>query len=112
MSSAATIEQFFGHSKRLILIYLFTILEQMIKRDQLDSFELMLILVLIRLAENTHGVQICEELEKLTSRDIPIGSVYAAMKWLEDKAFYVTVRRLKEVRETQRSLVKVGQGLA
>ena len=68
-----------------------------------------------------------EELEKRTGRDVAIGSVYAALERLEDKGFvtselgeatperggrakryfHVTARGLKEVRETQRSLVKL-----
>lgn len=50
----------------------------MTKRDQLGSFELMVILVLIRLGDNAYGVPICEELEKRTGRDVAVGSVYAA----------------------------------
>jgi DNA-binding PadR family transcriptional regulator len=103
----------------------------MTKRDQLGNFELMVMLVLIRLGEKAYGVPICEELEKRTGRDAAIGSVYAALERLEDKGFvsselgeptperggrakkyfHVTARGLKEVRETQRSLVKLWQGL-
>jgi PadR family transcriptional regulator PadR len=103
----------------------------MTKRDQLGSFELMVILALIRLGENAYGVPTCEELEKRTGRDVAVGSVYAALERLEDKGFvtselgeatperggrakkyfHVTARGLKEVKETQRSLVKLWQGL-
>jgi DNA-binding PadR family transcriptional regulator len=103
----------------------------MTKRDQLGSFELMVILVLIRLGDNAYGVPISEELEERTGRDVAIGSVYAALERLEDKGFvaselgeptaerggrakkyfHVTARGLKEVRETQRSLVKLWNGL-
>jgi PadR family transcriptional regulator len=103
----------------------------MTKREQLGNFELMVMLVLIRLGDNVYGVPICEELEKRTGRDVAIGSVYAALERLEDKGFvrselgeptperggrakryfYVTARGLKEVRETQRSLVKLWHGL-
>jgi PadR family transcriptional regulator PadR len=106
-------------------------IEQMTKRDQLGNFELMVMLVLIRLGENAYGVPICEELEKRTGRDVAIGSVYAALERLEDKGFVasllgeptperggrakkyfrVTARGLKEVRETQRSLMKLWYGL-
>jgi DNA-binding PadR family transcriptional regulator len=103
----------------------------MTKRDQLGNFELMVMLVLIRLGENAYGVPICEELEKRTGRDVAVGSVYAALERLEDKGFvtselgeptperggrakryfHVSARGLKEVRETQRSLVKLWHGL-
>ena len=103
----------------------------MTKRDQLGSFELMVILVLIGLGDNAYGVPICEELETRTGRDVAVGSVYAALERLEDKGFvtsvlgeptperggrakkyfHVTARGLKEVKEAQRSLVKLCQGL-
>jgi PadR family transcriptional regulator, regulatory protein PadR len=109
----------------------FAILEQMTKRDQLGAFELVVILVLIRLGDNAYGVPICEEIEKRTGRDVAIGSVYAALERLEDKDFvtselgeptaerggrakkyfHVTARGLTEVRETQRSLVMLWRGL-
>jgi DNA-binding PadR family transcriptional regulator len=103
----------------------------MTKRDQLGRFELMVILVLIRLGDNAYGVPISEELEKRTGRDMAVGSVYAALERLEDKGFvtsefgeptperggrakkyfHVTARGLKEVKETQRSFVKLWHGL-
>ena len=103
----------------------------MTRRDQLGSFELMVMLALIRLGDGAYGVPIAEELEKRTGRDAAIGSVYAALERLEGKGFvssemgeptperggrakkyfHVTGKGLKEVRETQRSLVKLWQGL-
>src|ERR1700757_3598155 len=103
----------------------------MTKSDHLGNFERMVISVLIRLGENAYGVPISEELEKVTGRDIAIASVYAALERLQDKGFVtselgeptaerggrakryfrVTARGLKEVRETQRSLVKLWNGL-
>jgi DNA-binding PadR family transcriptional regulator len=59
----------------------------MTKRDYLGNFELMVLLVLIRLDDNAYGVPISEELEKRTARQIAIGSVYAALERLEDKGF-------------------------
>src|SRR4051812_26141952 len=110
---------------------LFAILDEMTKREQLGNFELMVMLVLMRLGDDAYGVPIAEELEKRTGRDVATGSVYAALERLEDKGFvtsemgeatperggrakkyfHVTARGLKEVRETQRSLVKLWQGL-
>jgi hypothetical protein len=57
----------------------------MTKRDQLGSFELIVILVLIRLGDNAYGVPISEELERRTGRDVAIGSVYAALERLEER---------------------------
>ena len=76
-----------GISIACVRAHLFIILEQMTKRDQLGNFELMVILVLIRLGDNAYGVPICEELEKRTGRDVAVGSVYAALERLEDKGF-------------------------
>ena len=117
--------------KQLRMIHLFTILEQMTKRDQLGNFELMVMLALIRIGANAYGVPISEELEKRTGRDVAIGSVYAALERLEDKGFVaselgdatperggrakryfrVTARGLREVRETQRTLMALWKGL-
>jgi PadR family transcriptional regulator, regulatory protein PadR len=103
----------------------------MTKQDHLGNFELMVMLTLIRLGENAYGVPISEELEKRTGRDVAIGSVYAALERLQDKGFVtselgeptperggrakryfrVSAKGLKEVRETQRSLVKLWHGL-
>ena len=106
---------------------LFVILQEMTKRDQHGNFELMVILVLIRLVDNAYGVPICEEREKRTGRDVAIGSVYAALERLEDKGsvtpelgeptperggakkyFRHTARGLTEVPETQQSLQRQG----
>jgi|SRR5262245_19772777 len=102
----------------------------MTKRDQSGSFELMVMLVLIRLGDYAYGVPISIELEKRTGCDVAIGNVYAALERLEDrvssvptrrangrtrrsekKYLHVTARGMKELRETQRSLVKLWQGL-
>jgi DNA-binding PadR family transcriptional regulator len=122
---------YFRYSKTLFDDSLFTILDEMTKRDQLGNFELMVILVLIRLGDTAYGVPISEELEKRTGRDVAIGSVYAALERLQDKGFViselgdstperggrakryfrVTARGLKEVRETQRALVSLWHGV-
>src|SRR5215831_10651510 len=110
---------------------LFANIEQMTKRDYLGNFELMVMLTLIRLGDSAYGVPISEELEKRTGRDVALGSVYAALERLEDKGFvtselgeptaerggrakkyfHITARGLKEVRDTQKSLVKLWNGL-
>jgi PadR family transcriptional regulator, regulatory protein PadR len=106
-------------------------LDQMAKGDQLGSFELMVMLALIRLGENAYGVPLCEQLEKRTGRTMAVGSVYAALERLEGKGFVkselgeatperggrakkyfrLSAKGLKQVRETQRALVKLWHGL-
>ncbi|PYS29245.1 MAG: PadR family transcriptional regulator [Acidobacteria bacterium] len=103
----------------------------MTKRDYLGNFELMVMLALIRLGENAYGVPICRELEERSGREVAVGSVYAALERLEDKGFVaselgdatperggrakryfrVTARGLREVRETQRTLMALWKGL-
>ena len=100
-------------------------------REYLGSFELMVILTLIRLGDNAYGVPITKEIEELSGRDIAIGSVYAALDRLEQKGFVyaelgestperggrakkyfrVTATGQAEVREAQRTLTKLWQGL-
>ncbi|HYR84474.1 MAG TPA: helix-turn-helix transcriptional regulator [Terriglobia bacterium] len=103
----------------------------MTKRDYLGNFELMVMLALIRLGENAYGVAISRELEERSGREAAIGSVYAALERLEDKGFVaselgdatperggrakryfrVTAKGLREVRETQRTLIELWKGL-
>lgn len=54
-------------------------------RSSLGNFELMVLLVLIRLGEDAYGVPISRELERHTGRDVALGSVYAALERLEQK---------------------------
>jgi PadR family transcriptional regulator, regulatory protein PadR len=97
----------------------------------LGSFELMVMLTLMRLGENAYGVPISETIEQQTGRDISLGSVYATLDRLERKGlvsstvgeptperggrakryFRVTAKGLRSVRETRRLLNKLWHGL-
>ena len=55
------------------------------KRTYLGEFELMVMLVLIRLGDNAYGVPISRELETTTGRVVTLGSVNAALNRLEKK---------------------------
>lgn len=101
------------------------------KRGYLGEFELMVILVLLRQGENAYGVPIWSELEKTTGRRVALGSVYAALERLEEKGlvashlgspaperggrakrfFRVTAQGLREIRQTQRALIRLWRGL-
>jgi PadR family transcriptional regulator PadR len=107
--------------------YFFTIIEEMKKRDYLGSFELMVILALIRLGEDAYGVPISREIERRSGREVALGSVYATLERLEEtglvtselgdptperggrakKYFRVTTNGLREVRVTQQALKKL-----
>ncbi len=100
-------------------------------RAHLGEFELMVLLAVIRLGENAYGVPISHEIELRTGREASLGSVYAALERLEDKRlvhsrlgestaerggrakryFRITARGLRAVRESQRSLTALWQGL-
>ena len=101
------------------------------RHRDIGNFELMVMLALIRLGDNAYGVPISHEIEKRSGREVAIGSVYAALERLEGKGlvtselgeataerggrakryFHVTSKGLKEVRETQRALMKLWKGL-
>jgi len=111
--------------------YFFIIFEYMAKGDSLSNFELMAMLVLIRLEDEAYGVPISQEIAKQTGRDVPVGSVYATLERLEEKGlvksevgeptperggrakryFAVTGKGLRVIRETQRTLIRLWKGL-
>lgn len=103
----------------------------MSKRGYLGNFELMVMLVLIRLGDEAYGVPIAREIELRGGREVSLGSIYATLDRLETKGlvsselgeptaerggrakkyFSVTAKGLREVRETQRMLKQLWQGL-
>jgi PadR family transcriptional regulator PadR len=111
--------------------HLFIIVEEMSNRDYLGSFELMVMLVLIRLGENAYGVPISREIEQRSGRRVALGSVYATLERLQAKGlarsqmgdptperggrakryFQVTAKGLQEVREAQMALKKLWRRL-
>ena len=56
-------------------------------RGYLGSFELMVMLALIRLGDDAYGVTISTEIEAHTGREVLLGSVYATLERLEKKGF-------------------------
>ena len=100
-------------------------------RGSLGNFELMVLLALIRLGEESYGVPISQELEARAGREVALGSVYAALERLEQKGFAasslgdptperggrakryfrITARGLREVRDTQRVFTALWRGL-
>lgn len=97
----------------------------------LSEFELIVMLGLIRLGEDSYGIPIAQELKLQTGREIALASVYAALERLENKGYVTSVlgdptperggrakrfftptrRGLSEVRETRRILMKLWAGL-
>ena len=59
----------------------------MSKRSFLGEMELMVLLAVVRLAEDAYGVPISKELLTLAGREVALGSIYAALDRLEQKGF-------------------------
>jgi len=103
----------------------------MSKRGYLGNFELMVMLVVIRLGEDAYGLPIAREIAVKSGREVSLGSIYATLDRLETKGlvsselgeptperggrakkfFCVTSKGVREVRETQRVLKQLWQGL-
>ena len=99
----------------------------MSNRSYLGEFELMVMLVLIRLGEDAYGVPIGRAIEESSGREVALGSVYAALERLEQKGFVsasigeptperggrakryfrVTKAGLRQVRRTRQALMNL-----
>lgn len=55
------------------------------KRGFLGEFEQMILLAVLRLAEEAYGVRLMEELEQTVGRRVSRGSVYVTLDRLEEK---------------------------
>jgi len=100
-------------------------------REALGNFELMVLLAILRVGEDAYGVPIARELEESSGKDVLLGSVYAALDRLEGKGLVssrvgdptperggrakkyvkVTGKGVREIRDTQRTLVRLWRGL-
>ena len=103
----------------------------MASRDALSSFELLVILAVLRVGESAYGVPIARELEAHRGRPVSRSSIYTALERLEEKGlvsstwgeptperggrakryFEVTAGGLREVRDARRVLVSLWTGL-
>ena len=97
----------------------------------LSDFELIIMLVVLRLGDNAYGVPVAREIEQLTNRDVKLGSIYASLERLEEKGlvvselgestperggrakryFHVTKQGMRLVRDTQQTLIKLWRGV-
>ena len=100
-------------------------------RHLLTDFELMILLSILRNGEAAYGVTIAREIEKIGGRRAVLGAVYAALDRLErnglvsstvgeptperggraKRFFHVTTQGMRAVKETQRALVALWQGV-
>jgi Predicted transcriptional regulators len=99
------------------------------ERRYLGEFDLMLLLAVVHLGQESYGVPIARELESQRGKDVSVGSVYAALERLEAKRlvesslgeptaerggkakryFRITKEGLRHVDETRRVLTKMWQ---
>ena len=118
------------HRLTLRPLHFFCIVEYM-SREVLGNFELMIMLALIRLGQDAYGVPVSKTLEESMGREVPLGSVYAALERLEEKGFVssrigeptperggrakryfrATAKGLREVRMARGTLIKLWQGI-
>jgi PadR family transcriptional regulator PadR len=103
----------------------------MASRRYLNSFELMVMLAVIRQGDEAYGVTIAREIESEVGSEVAFGSVYAALDRLEGKGllsstlgdptperggrarryFRVTDKGLAEARETRKALTRLWSGV-
>jgi DNA-binding PadR family transcriptional regulator len=100
--------------------------------DHLGSFDLLVLLALLRLdEEQAYGVTISTEIQQATGRAVALATVYAALERLEDRGlvssrlgestaqrggrakrhFRVTTNGVRRVRETKSALVNMWRGI-
>jgi DNA-binding PadR family transcriptional regulator len=102
------------------------------KREYLGQLELMVLLAVIRPANDAYGVLISREISGKSGREVALASVYAALERLENKGlvsatlgeptalrggraptyFKPTAAGLKEAREAHETLLRLGAGLS
>ena len=61
----------------------------MSSREHLGEFEQIVLLAILRLADNAYGVPVRQEIEKRTGRSLTVGALYRTLDRLEEKS-YVT----------------------
>ena len=99
--------------------------------ETLGTFEIMLMLALLRVGKDAYGVPIAREIESVTGKTVSLGSVYATLDRLAEKGlvsstvgeptaqrggrakryFHVTGKGLRAVRNTQQILADLARGI-
>ena len=103
----------------------------MSSRDYLGEFEHLIVLAVLRVADQAYGVTVRQEIENRTRREVSIGAVYAMLDRLEAKGyvkshlgdptperggrskrfFEITAKGLSAVNRTHRVLESMSKGL-
>jgi PadR family transcriptional regulator PadR len=104
----------------------------MAKGESLGEFEHLVLLAILRLAEDAYGMRVRREIAERTGRDVTIGAVYATLDRLEAKAlvtseigeptaerggrakrsFHLTGAGVEAVNRAQESLLSMLDGIA
>jgi PadR family transcriptional regulator PadR len=102
------------------------------KREYLGQLELMVLLAVIRPAQDAYGVLISREIAQKSGREVALASVYAALERLEKKKLVIstlgeptaarggrartyfkpTAAGLGEARDAHETLLRLSSGLA
>jgi len=102
------------------------------RREYLGQLELMVLLAVIRPAEDAYGVLICREIAAKSGREVALASVYAALERLEKKRLVIaklgeptaerggrartyfrpTAAGLREARDAHATLLRLSSGLS
>jgi PadR family transcriptional regulator, regulatory protein PadR len=116
---------------RLPSSHFFPILEEMPDRPLLRETELIIMLAVLRLEPKAYGVPLSREIRRCSGVDVPMATMYATLERLEERGFVsakmgeptaerggrakkyfrVTAIGLRAVREMQKSLMKLWEGL-
>src|ERR1700730_4757173 len=103
----------------------------MAKHGMLGSFELLVLLAVIRLGDDAYGVPISDELEASIGHSVSVGSIYITLDRLERKGlvsstlgestaarggraktyFHPTAKGLRAVRQARRTLTRLWRGV-
>ena len=111
--------------------YVFVSIEQMRRRGYSGNLEFIVLLAVLRVGEKAYGVPIAREIEATTGKDVALGSVYAALERLEEKAwvaskvgdptperggrakryFRITPKGLRHLRDARQTLTQLWRGV-
>jgi PadR family transcriptional regulator PadR len=99
----------------------------MAKGDFLGEFEQLILLAVLRLADDAYGMEVRREIESRTGRDASIGAVYATLDRLEAKGlvrsreqtrnerprklYHVTADGTRALAATHRAVSSMWEGL-
>ncbi len=62
------------------------------KGDNLGEFEQLVMLAIVRCAGEAYGMQVLQEIQRTTGRQVTIGAVYGTLERLEEKDYLASAR--------------------